>query len=109
ELAAVADRIAEGKLNVHAPVAGVDELSHLGASFNGMTSQLASMIESERQDKLFLQELIGTIGETAEALALSASELRLSAAKQAQGMKGQAGEISRTVDHVQQIQAEATE
>lgn len=109
ELAAVSDRIADGQLNIHAPVAGVDELSHLGASFNGMTAKLAGMIESERNDKLYLQRVIGTIRETAEALAESASELRDGATRQAQGMKGQSTEISKTVDNVHNIQAKTND
>jgi len=109
ELAVISDRIADGQLNIHAPVAGVDELSHLGASFNGMTAKLAGMIESERNDKLYLQRVIGTIRETAEALAESASELRDGAARQAQGMKGQSAEISKTVDNVHKIQAKTND
>ncbi len=109
ELAVISDRIADGQLNIHAPVAGVDELSHLGASFNGMTAKLAGMIESERNDKLYLQKVIATIRETAEALAESASELRDGAAKQAQGMKGQSAEISKTVDSVHKIQAKTND
>lgn len=109
ELAVISDRIADGQLNIHAPVAGVDELSHLGASFNGMTAKLAGMIESERNDKLYLQRVIDTIRETAEALAESASELRDGAARQAQGMKGQSAEISKTVDNVHKIQAKTND
>lgn len=103
ELSEVAKRIADGNLNVHAPVAGVDELSHLGASFNDMTTKLSDMIASERHDKTQLQALIKTIRETAEALAASASELQDGASAQTQGMKAQSNQINEAVATVHQI------
>lgn len=103
ELAEVAKRIADGNLNVHAPVSGQDELAYLGLSFNNMTNKLSQMIMSEREDKNRLEELVRTIRETAQSLVTSATELRSGAANQSVGMKRQSDEINQAVETVYEI------
>jgi methyl-accepting chemotaxis protein len=103
ELAEVAKRIADGQLNIHAPVSGNDELSYLGAAFNNMTNKLADMITSERNDKHQLEELVRTIRDTAQSLVMSATELRTGASHQTVGMKRQLDEINHAVEAVEEI------
>lgn len=103
ELTEIAKRIADGNLNIHAPVSGNDELSYLGAAFNNMTNKLSEMITNERNDKFRLEELFRTIRETAQSLVMSATELRTGASHQTIGMKRQSDEINQAVETVAEI------
>lgn len=109
ELTDIANRITDGQLDVYVPISGADELAHLGSAFNVMISKLSSAIASERRNSAFFQRLVATIRETTEHLAGMAVEIRRNAAKQTQGVKGQAVEIARTMKSAADIQNEADE
>ncbi|MCR4264725.1 methyl-accepting chemotaxis protein [Nitratireductor sp. ZSWI3] len=104
--------ISAGNMEQRAPENGVDELAQLGASFNGMTAKLLAMIDSERNDRTKLEELVATIADTAEHLSSSATEILAGASQQVEGMREQSTAVSQTttsVDEVLQTAEQATQ
>ncbi|WP_163266813.1 methyl-accepting chemotaxis protein [Chelativorans alearense] len=110
-LVETAQEISAGNMDRRAPEKGVDELSQLGASFNGMTAKLLAMIDSERNDRTRLEGLVATIAETAEQLSSSATEILAGASQQVEGMREQSTAVTQTttsVDEVLQTAEQAT-
>ncbi len=111
-VAEVADRIARGELRLTAPDTGRDEIGALGSAFNTMTISLRGKIEERAEAHRRLDELLGTVKETAGRVA-AASELILeSTVQQASGARQQAAataETSTIVEEVTRTAAQATE
>jgi methyl-accepting chemotaxis protein len=107
-LAATAERIAAGELELSAPVAGGDELGVLGQAFNTMTANLRALIERERQARTDLERLFGAVAETASSLASATAEILAGTTQQAAGAQEQAAAVSQTVATVDEV-AQAAE
>lgn len=103
ELAQTADRISAGDLTLRAPVQGSDELALLGSSFNAMTDNLRSMIETEREGRAKLAELLSTTAETANSLSAAATEILAGTTQQATGMQQQSAAVAETVTTVDEV------
>jgi methyl-accepting chemotaxis protein len=102
-LAATAERIAAGKLEVTAPVSGTDELAALGESFNEMTSQLRRIIQTETEGREKLERLLEAIAETTNALASGTSEILAGTTQQASGAQEQASAVAETMTTVDEV------
>ncbi|ACP21842.1 putative methyl-accepting chemotaxis protein (plasmid) [Sinorhizobium fredii NGR234] len=99
----VAKGVSAGNLDQRAIVTGYDELSVLGASFNGMTAKLAGMIENERAARERLEDLLATISETSQHLSSSAAEILAGTTQQVEGMRDQSTAVAETVTSVDDV------
>lgn len=96
ELAYTADRIAEGHIDLKAPVYGTDELSLLGASLNAMTERLKGMINAEHEERTKLEALLKEVSLTSELLSVRAEELGAAAEAQDSRMQEQSASVLET-------------
>ncbi|MBN1178855.1 MAG: methyl-accepting chemotaxis protein, partial [Anaerolineae bacterium] len=58
QLAAIAQTVAGGNLNVHVPVESEDEVGVLGAAFNDMLARLRDMLQSEQEQRERLERTV---------------------------------------------------
>lgn len=102
----VAQHITKGDLSARADVQGNDELTGLATSFNAMASQIESQLASERQARKRSEEVLAALRQTAENLALSASDILAATTEQAAAMSEEAAavqETSVTVEELKQV------
>ncbi|MEW5847812.1 MAG: methyl-accepting chemotaxis protein [Myxococcota bacterium] len=102
-LATTAERIASGDLQLAAPVTGSDEIAALGMAFNAMTAHLRRIIESEKEGRAKLEQLLAAVAETTNALASGTSEILAGTTQQASGAQEQATAVSETVTTVDEV------
>lgn len=103
-LAAVAEQIRAGDLDVTAPTEGRDELALLGSSFNDMTANLRNRIEVERKGRESLEAVLEAIVDTTNSLSSAAAEILAGTSQQAAGMREQASAVAETVTTVEEVQ-----
>jgi len=63
-LAAAADRVADGDLQARVPVQGNDEIGHVASAFNRMTSELESYVDALTASRDQLRGQLGVLGDT---------------------------------------------
>ncbi len=97
------ERIAGGESNLVTSVQGDDELAALGESFNTMTGNLRTLIETERKGKSELEKLFEKIRETVNNLTSSTSQILEGSTLRASGALDQASAVSQTVSTVDQV------
>lgn len=106
-LAATAERIAAGELELSAPVTGRDELSLLGTSFNSMTTRLRSLIDQEEHGRTELERTLRAVADTAHRLASASAEILVGTSQQASGAQQQAAAVAETVATVEEVTSAA--
>lgn len=102
-LAATAERIAGGELQLAAPVSGTDEVAVLGEAFNTMTGSLRKVIETEKEGRAKLERLLVAVAETTNALASGTSEILAGTTQQASGAQEQVTAVAETVTTVDEV------
>lgn len=102
-LATTAEKIKEGDLDQTAPIKGSDELGLLGKSFNAMTQRLRGIIETEREGRTKLEELLSAIRETTNSLSSASAEILAGTTQQASGMHQQSAAVAETVTTVDEV------
>lgn len=102
-LAATAERIAAGELDLSAPVTGRDELGLLGTSFNTMTARLRSLIEQEQHGRAELERTLEAVADTANRLASASAEILAGTTQQASGAQQQAAAVAETMATVDEV------
>jgi methyl-accepting chemotaxis protein len=98
-----AERIAGGEMALEASILGGDELADLGETFNKMTGNLRTLIETERKGKSELEKLFEKIRETVNNLTSSTSQILEGSTLRASGALDQASAVSETVATVDQV------
>jgi len=98
-----AERIAGGEMTLEASVEGGDELADLGETFNNMTGNLRTLIETERKGKSELEKLFEKIRETVNNLTSSTSQILEGSTLRASGALDQASAVTQTVSTVDQV------
>jgi methyl-accepting chemotaxis protein len=102
-LAQVADRVATGDLKAAAAVPGTDEVAVLGKAFNDMTTNLRETIESERENRTKLQEVLRAVSEAVGRLSSATAEILAGTTEQASSAQEQAAAVAQTVTTVAQV------
>lgn len=102
-LALTAERIADGNLDLVAPVAGADEIAKLGQSFNRMTATLRQMIVTEKEARAGIEKLLLAVAETANSLGSATSEILAGTKQQASGAQEQAAAVTQTMATVDEV------
>jgi len=102
-MVSTAERIAGGEMTLEASVQGGDELADLGETFNNMTGNLRTLIETERKGKSELEKLFEKIRETVNNLTSSTSQILEGSTLRASGALDQASAVSQTVSTVDQV------
>ncbi|MBQ7567211.1 methyl-accepting chemotaxis protein [bacterium] len=112
DLRETTQRIASGDYKARAIPTGNDELTELADNFNFMAEQIDNRLASERKARQQVESILTTLGETAERLALSASDILTATTEQAAAMSEEAAavqEISVTVEELKQVTALSTQ
>jgi methyl-accepting chemotaxis protein len=102
-LAATAERIAGGELDLAAPVSGSDELAALGEAFNAMTARLRATIETEKEARGNLERALEAVTETAASLSSAVAEILAGTTQQAAGAQQSAAAVSETVSTLDEV------
>jgi methyl-accepting chemotaxis protein len=108
-LSGAAGRLAEGDLTAAVAIDGDDELAELGRSFNTMSANLRTTIDSEKQRRNRSERLLESIRGAVTKLASSTSEILSSTSQQAAGAQEQAAAVSETVATVDQVTQTASQ
>ena len=98
-----AARMAGGDLSVVTEVPGSDEVAWLGQTFNTMASNLRAMIETEKQSRAKLEQLLATISDTANSVASASAEILTATSQQAAAAQEQAASVAETVATVDEV------
>lgn len=102
-LSGITRRIAAGEFGVAVPLNGDDEVAELGVSFNTMTENLRTMIETESHGRRQLEEVLLAVRETSASLTSAAAEILAGTSQQASGAQEQAAAVTQTVSTVDEV------
>lgn len=112
DLSKAAESIRGGDLAATVRVSGADEIAALGHAFNAMTRDLGASLETEREGRRQIEQLLAAVTTTANRLASSANEILAATTQQASGAQEQAAavqETASTLDEVTQTSEQASE
>lgn len=99
----VAQKISHNDFSKDAPIEGSDEIAIFGKAFNTMTAHLQENAETERQARARIEQLLSTIGETANNLASASAELLAGTTQQSASAQEQAAAVAQTVATVDEV------
>lgn len=102
-LAGVADRIADGDLEMGAEVRGGDEIARLAEAFNKMTTALRGSAAAEREGRRSLEQLLSAITDASVQLGSGSAQILAAAAEQTTGAQQQASAVSETAASVAEV------
>ncbi len=103
-----AQAVTRGQLNARAPVAGNDEITGLAEVFNAMTARLEQQLESERQARHRVEEVLRALNQTAQGLAGAASEILAATSEQAAAAAQEAAAVQQTSVTVEELKQVTT-
>ncbi|HEY9855055.1 MAG TPA: methyl-accepting chemotaxis protein [Stenomitos sp.] len=97
--------IAEGQLDQHLDVSGIDEVGRIGRSLQAMVSNLRGVLHGVRQAAEVVEESVQSIGSSAQRLSASAATQTDVAAETSESMEQMADRIQQVANHTQTLAA----
>ncbi|MEW6368587.1 MAG: methyl-accepting chemotaxis protein [Acidobacteriota bacterium] len=92
-----------GKLEHQIEIRSKDEIGDLGAAFNRMAGELRTSLQTEREGRAKLEDLLGAIAEASARVTSAAAEILAATTQQASGGQEQAAAVTETVSTVDEV------